>query len=264
MPATTGEWSCHVAWFTDGRATEAPVNPLLPGRGEDKMREVALDIGLGSGAGAFEAAKAFHLVADELIIGRVLKRRELTREGMDRRRPETSAVTATCSRLIGLTVAKPAGSQPIEPGPADPELSGSVSCIQQPRVEVFEGSLDELRWQAMESLLLFKSASSTAQTDLRNQIVEHPARCLFLNRPRQSIPSVPAAKKRRVQKRVALLTGVPAASPPSSGAGNRGKVPQKAPGRFPGARRDSRERPDPPRSIRRRFSKTAGCLRRAD
>jgi hypothetical protein len=164
--------------FTDRRATEAPVNPLLPGRDEDKMREVALDVSLGSGAGAFKAAKAFHLVANKLIIGRVLKRQELTKEGMDPRRPETSAVTATCSRLIGLTVAKPAGSQPIEPGPANPELRGSTSCIQQPRVEVFEGSLDELWWQAMENLLLFKSSSSTAQTDLRNQIVEHLARCL--------------------------------------------------------------------------------------
>jgi hypothetical protein len=48
---------------------------------------------------------------------------ELTKEGMDPRRPETSAVPATWSRLIGLTVAKPVGSQPIEPGPADPELS---------------------------------------------------------------------------------------------------------------------------------------------
>jgi len=47
---------------------------------------------------------------------------------------------------------------------------------------------DELWWQAMESLLLFKSASSTAQTDLRNQIVEHPARCLFLNRLRHHFP----------------------------------------------------------------------------
>ena len=164
--------------FTDRRATEAPVNPLLLGRGEHEMREVALDVSLSSGAGAFEPAKAFHLVADELIIGRVLKKQELTNEGMDRRRPETSSVTPTCSRLIGLTVAKPAGSQPIEPGPADPELSGSTSCIQQPRVKVFEGSLDKLWWQAMENLLLFKRSSSTVQTDLRNQIIEQLARCL--------------------------------------------------------------------------------------
>jgi hypothetical protein len=130
------------------------------------MREVALDIGLASGTGTPKTVKAFHLVADELIIGRVLERQELSKEGVDLRRPETPAVTATCSRLIDLTVTKPTGSQPIESGPADPELRGRASCIQQPRVELFEGSLNELRRQAMENLLLFKSSSSTSQTDL--------------------------------------------------------------------------------------------------
>ena len=107
--------------LTDRGAAETPVNPLFPGRGEDKMREVALDVSLGSGAGAFKAAKAFHLVADEMIVARVLEGQEPTKEGGIRRRPESSTVTDTCLSLIGLTVAKPFGYQPIEPGPGDSE-----------------------------------------------------------------------------------------------------------------------------------------------
>ncbi len=144
--------------FADGRATEAPVNTLLLWRGDDKMREVALDVSLGGGAGTFESAKAFHLIADKLVVGRVLKGQELLEEGMDPRGPEATAVPATCFGPVGLAVAKPVGSQPVQPGPADTELCGGALGIQQARVEVFEGSEDELRWQAVEYLFLFKNA----------------------------------------------------------------------------------------------------------
>lgn len=84
------------------------------------MGEMSFDIRFDAGAGTLEAAEPEHLIADELVIGRVLERQEAFEKSVDIGRPDTAVVAATATRLIGFPVTQPRAAELIEASLANP------------------------------------------------------------------------------------------------------------------------------------------------
>ncbi len=60
--------------FADFGAAEAPVGAVFSFGSWNEMRKMGFDVGLDAGTCAGEAAETQQLIADELVIGRILDR----------------------------------------------------------------------------------------------------------------------------------------------------------------------------------------------
>ena len=60
--------------IADSSATETPVAAGFADGSGNKMGKMDFDVGFDAGSGTFEAAESLHLIADKLVIWRILKR----------------------------------------------------------------------------------------------------------------------------------------------------------------------------------------------
>lgn len=100
--------------FANPRPAEPPVGARLALRGGHQMGVVRFDVGLDAGAGALEAAEAFHFVGDELIVGRVLQGQEAFEEGARFGGPCTTTGSAAWFGAIAGLVAQEGVAQLVE------------------------------------------------------------------------------------------------------------------------------------------------------
>ena len=143
--------------FADGGAAEPAIDTLLSGRERYQVGEVKFDVGLDARTRPNKAAEAFQLVGDKLEVGRVLNGQEAFEKGMDLGGPEAAVVASARFRAVGVTTGEPGGLHAVELGSADTQLVGGGLGVQEAVVESVECLEDELRWQAVDDLLLFKS-----------------------------------------------------------------------------------------------------------
>jgi len=171
--------------FSDLGAAEASIDTIPSWWRRDEVGEVAFDVGLDGRTGAGEEAKAFEFVADKLVVGRVLHGQETFEEGADFGGPEAMAVASAGLRAVGDASCQPEGPHSVELGSAYAELGGGGCGVQEACVELIEGLEDELRGEAVNDLVLFKSAESSARTYPRDQLAGHLAGTLWPIRPRR-------------------------------------------------------------------------------
>ena len=127
---------------------------------------------MGSGEGghrlpmAFETEAGFQFVGEQLEVGRLLERDELLKKGHAFRRPVWPMVAAR--ELGGEVGAFPeeAGAQPVKVGAADLKLAGSLSAVDQPRVELLEDLLEKQVGEAFGELLFLIAPSQTNRCPL--------------------------------------------------------------------------------------------------
>ncbi len=144
--------------FADGGAAEPAIDTLLSGRERYQVGEVKFDVGLDARTRPNKSTEAFQLVGDKLKVRRVLNGQEAFEKGVDLGGPEAAVVASARFRAVGVTTGEPGGLHAVELGSADTQLGGGGLGVQEAVVESVECLEDELRWQAVDDLLLFKSA----------------------------------------------------------------------------------------------------------
>jgi hypothetical protein len=137
---------------------DAGAFPAAPGFGT--RFGLADEIGkMGSGEGghrlamALEAEAGFQFVSHQLEVGRLVEREELLEEGDGFRRPVGPRIAAGELGGEGGAFAEEAGAQSVKVGAADLELEGSVSAVDQPRIELQEDLLEKEVVEALSELL---------------------------------------------------------------------------------------------------------------
>ena len=160
--------------FADPRSAETAVGPRLALRGGHQMGQVGFDVGFDAGAGAFKMAQAFHLIGDELIVGRVLQGQEAFQEGDNRSGPCVPVGTSARVRTKAGLVAQEDGAQLVEPGAAHSEVARGGERVEASGVEVAEHPTDKISWKTMNELFLFTPLTCSARR-ARHQL----SRCIL-------------------------------------------------------------------------------------
>lgn len=143
--------------FPNPGASEPSIAPRLAGWCRDQVGKAGVAVVRDGGPGAFEGAHAKEFVADELEVGRVQERKEIFEKGVDVSRPASAMIAAAGLRAKAIAVFEPSRSERVEARSAYTEQVCGAESVQQARVEIFEGSTDKLRWEAMAELFLFKN-----------------------------------------------------------------------------------------------------------
>lgn len=130
------------------------------------MGEVEFDVGLDARTSPNKTTQAFQLVGDKLEVRWVLNGQEASEKSVNLGGPEAAAVTSARFWAKGVATGEPVGSHAVELGSAHAELGGSARRVEEPRVEFIECLQDELWWQAVDYLFLFKQGSSANRTAL--------------------------------------------------------------------------------------------------
>lgn len=130
--------------IADPGATETPVAAWFSDGSGNKMGKMDFDVGFDAGAGAFEAAESLHLIADKLVIWRILKRQKVLEESVNFFWPCLVMVAAACTGLKGFTLFQPGTSKLIEAGCTNSKLTGGARCIQKSSIEICKNPKDEI------------------------------------------------------------------------------------------------------------------------
>jgi hypothetical protein len=122
--------------FSDVGAAEAPVGALLGCGCGNKVGEVGFDVGFDAGAGSLEVAQPFHLVGDELIVGRALNGQEALEDFKDLKRPLLPPVPSAGGGLIAGLVLEVGRAELIETCATHSQAGGGAGCVQCAGVEI--------------------------------------------------------------------------------------------------------------------------------
>lgn len=90
--------------IADPGPTKTAITAGFAKRSGHELREVGLDVSFDAGAGALKAAEPLHLIADQLVIGRILERQKALEEGVDACWPCPPMVASTGARMVGFSV----------------------------------------------------------------------------------------------------------------------------------------------------------------
>lgn len=141
--------------FAEAGAAEAAMGAGFGSGLGDEVGKVGLGVGLDGGSGFVEVVKAHQLVADELVVGRVLQGEEVAQEGPDVLGPRAVVVPAAGCDFQAGTFFEPASAKGIEAAAADPEGMAGGCGAQAALMKATEGLEKEPRGQAVEDLALF-------------------------------------------------------------------------------------------------------------
>jgi len=144
--------------FADGGAAKSAIDTFLSGRERNEVGEVKFDVGLNARTRPNKSTEPFEFVGDKLEVRRVLNGQKAFEKGVDLVGPEAAVVASARFWAVGITTGKPGGLHAVELGSADTQLGGGGLGVQEAVVESVECLEDELRWQAVGDLLLFKGA----------------------------------------------------------------------------------------------------------
>ena len=101
----------------------------------------------------FEAQAGFQFIGYELKVGRLLQRQELLEKADGRRWPVRPMVAAGESGGEPGTFLEEASAEPVKVGPADLEVLGGISGINQTLVKLPQDLLEKRLGQAAGDLL---------------------------------------------------------------------------------------------------------------
>ncbi len=135
------------------------------------------DVSLNARPCAAETAQTQHLVANKLVIRRVLKGQKASEKDMNFRWPVAATITPAHCAVKASTVRKPASPKLVETCPADPKQSTGLGSTQNPGIKICHDSGNELRGKTMENLFLFKPLISALRG--RPAMIEHASRHTF-------------------------------------------------------------------------------------
>ena len=122
--------------IADFGAAEPPVGAGFAFGCWNQVREMNFDVGLDAGACAGEAAEPQQLVADELVVGRILERQEALEKSERLWWPWHEMVAATGDGLERMSPSQPRATELVETGFADPQSMCSLVGIHVAGVEV--------------------------------------------------------------------------------------------------------------------------------
>ena len=120
----------------DFGAAETPVGAVFSLGSWSEMGEMGFDVGLDTGARSRKTAETQQLIADELVIGRILERKKAFEKRASLWRPRHEVVAATGAGLEGMPPAQPRATELVETGFADPQGMCSLIGIHVAGVEV--------------------------------------------------------------------------------------------------------------------------------
>ena len=147
----------------DFGTAETPVGAGLSHGSRHEMLKMGFDVSLDAGTCAGEAAEAQQLIADELVIGRILKRKEARKKSMNLWRPRHEMVASTGAGLEAMPPAQPRATELVETGFADPQGMGSLVGIHVPGIEIGKDPKNEIFRQPVNDLMLFKAGMSLSE-----------------------------------------------------------------------------------------------------
>ena len=127
------------------------------------MGVVGLDVGLHRGTSPDHAAEPLQLVGDELVVWRILQRKELLEEAMHFGWPVLAPVAAAGLWHVAVALAEPSGPQLVEPGAAHSQMRGGGGGVERARVEVDEDAADKFEGMAVDQLLVFIAGTLPAR-----------------------------------------------------------------------------------------------------
>jgi len=120
----------------DFGAAETPVGAVFSLGSWNEMGEMGFDVGLDAGTRSGETAETQQLIADELVIGRVLERQEAFEKRAGLRWPRHEVVAATRAGLEAVPPVQPHATELVETGFADPQGMCSLVGIHEASIEV--------------------------------------------------------------------------------------------------------------------------------
>ncbi len=129
--------------LSDVLAAEASVNPGLAGRRGHQMRVVRFDVGLDRGARPAKSAEAFEFIGDELVVGRILKGKELLEQASRLGRPVLGPVSPAGLRSVVGAFPQEDSAQFVEPGAAHSQMRSCRGRVEGSCVEVCKRASDE-------------------------------------------------------------------------------------------------------------------------
>ena len=120
----------------DFGAAETPAGAVFSLRSWNEMGEMGFDVGLDTGTRWGETAETQELIANELVIGRILERQKTFEKRTSLWWPRHEVVAATGAGLEAMPPAQPCATELVEPGFADPQGMCSLVGIHEAGVEV--------------------------------------------------------------------------------------------------------------------------------
>ena len=129
--------------LSDVLAAEASVNPGFAGRSGHQMRVVRFDVGLDRGARPAKPAEALEFVGNELVVGRILKGKELLEQASRLGWPVPQSVSPAGLRPVVGALPQEDSAQFVEPGAAHSQMRSCRDRVEGACVEVFERASNE-------------------------------------------------------------------------------------------------------------------------